>query len=125
MNRFITVPRKIINSVQYAWKGIRAAYAHDTSFRLEVNWGLPICAVLVWIFWPLAFIEAIALVGSYLWILRTELLNTGIEFALNHLHPGRHERIGVAKDTVSAGVLMEFIFAVTVVFLITIDRWIG
>lgn len=116
---------KIVKSTQNAFRGIASAYRRDESFRLEVNWGIPVYAVLLWLFWPLRFYELVPLIGSYLWILRTELLNTGVEFALDHLHPGRHENIGASKDAVSAGVLMEFCFAGLVVLLIAGSRWFG
>ncbi len=114
--------KKIYRSVRAALFGIRKAYAEDESFRLEINWGLPIYVLVAFFLWPFALVEWIFFVGSYLAILRAELVNTGIEFSLNHLHPDRHERIGAAKDASAGAVLLEFVFAAFVILLLFLRR---
>jgi diacylglycerol kinase (ATP) len=71
---------------------------------------------------PLSFLIAtslwtwVALVGSLLFLLATEFLNTAIERLCNHIQPERHEAIRVTKDLASAGVF----FAIALVTLIWI-----
>ena len=114
--------KKIIQSVGHAFRGIVAAYRHDQSFALEINWGLPVYLVVGWFFLPMTSWEVLLFVGSYLHILRTELLNTGIEFALDHLHPEIHHNIKRAKDTTSGAVLIAFVMAIVVVVVLLLRR---
>ena len=46
----------------------------------------------------------VALVGSLLFVLSIEFLNTAIERLCNHSQPERHEAIRITKDLASAGV---------------------
>ena len=46
----------------------------------------------------------VALVGSLLFVLSIEFLNTAIERLCNHIQPDRHEAIRITKDLASAGV---------------------
>jgi diacylglycerol kinase (ATP) len=110
--------RKIIASIRHSIRGFNGAYRRDKSIRLEVHWGIPAFLVVGWVLAPLAFWEVAILLWSYLNILRTELLNTGIEFALDHLHPGEHVNIGRAKDTASAAVLVAFLEAACAVVVV-------
>ena len=48
-----------------------------------------------------------ALVGSLLFVLSIEFLNTAIERLCDHLHPEKHEAIRITKDLASAGVFFS------------------
>ena len=71
---------------------------------------------------PLSFLIAtslwtwVALVGSLLFLLATEFLNTAIERLCNHIQPERHDAIRVTKDLASAGVF----FAIALTALVWI-----
>jgi len=58
----------------------------------------------------------VALVGSLLFVLSIEFLNTAIERLCNHIQPERHEAIRITKDLASAGVF----FALTLGALVWI-----
>lgn len=112
---------KIVTSVQYALKGLAAAYKRDKSFRMEVRGGAAF--VLVGYFlWPLRPHEFLFLTLSFFLILITELVNTAFEHILDRLHPERHELIGAGKDIASAAVLMAFLFAGVVVITLVSAR---
>jgi diacylglycerol kinase (ATP) len=114
---------KIVRSVGHAVRGVKAAYRYDESFTLEINWGLPAYLLLGWLLWPMPSFEILFFVGSYLNILRTELLNTSIEFVLNHLHPENHDNIKRAKDTASGAVLVAFMMATIVLAVLLLRRF--
>jgi diacylglycerol kinase len=107
--------KKIYRSIRYALKGLVHAYRSDQSFRMEINYGLPIYLFLGWYFSPLTPWEFLLLVLSYLLILVVELVNTAFEKMLDRVHPEEHELIGKSKDIAAAGVLLTFLFALTVV----------
>jgi len=112
---------KIYKSVRNALLGLSYAYSSDRSFRMEVG-GSIIYIILGFFLWPLAGVELALLIGSYILILITELINTSIEQMLERLHPERHHLIGVSKDIASAAVLMAFLFAILITSLLILDR---
>jgi len=66
---------------------------------------------------PLSFFVATdvwtwaALVGSILFVLTIEFLNTAIERLCNHIEPKKHEAIRITKDLASAGVFFALVLA--------------
>ena len=58
----------------------------------------------------------VALVGSLLFVLSIEFLNTAIERLCNHIQPEKHDAIRITKDLASAGVF----FALCLVALVWI-----
>jgi diacylglycerol kinase len=113
---------KIIRSFGFAWKGVRHAYRADKSFRMELNYGLPIYVALFFWLRPTGW-ELGLFVLSYLLILITELQNTAFERMLERVHPEEHELIGRSKDISAAAVAVAFLFAAFVVFLVAWDRY--
>jgi diacylglycerol kinase (ATP) len=97
-------PRQIYRAFGWSMKGLRAAWRHEASFRLE--------AYLCVIFFPLGFwigrgpIEKVILCGSLVLVLSAELLNSAIEAIVDKASPEFHELAGRAKDMGSAAVLL-------------------
>lgn len=88
----------------YAFSGIVAAWRGEASFRLQCCAALGVLAVLAWrrpapIWWAL-------LLTSCTMVLAAELFNSALEAALDHLHPGRHPAIKIAKDCAAGAVLL-------------------
>lgn len=117
--------KKIGRSVRFALKGLRHAYRSDKSFRMEVNYGLPIYLGLGWWLAPFAPWELLLYTFSYLLILLVELVNTAFETMINHLHPGEHHSVGKSKDIASAAVFVAFVFAAFVVIVLAYARCLG
>mgnify|MGYP001583562502 CR=1 FL=1 len=112
---------KIFNSFRHAFRGIKFAYIHDKSFRIEV-WATPLVFVFGYYFWPLAQTEILFLVLGVSLIYITELINTSFERALERLHPERHELIGRSKDIASSAVLVAVLFTFLVMILILLSH---
>ena len=113
---------KIVRSFRFGMKGLRHAYRSDKSFRMEINYGLPIYLVVGYLLLPLETGELLFFILSYMLILSVELLNTSIEFMLERLHPEQHELIGKCKDVASGAVLISFLFAMIVVAVLVYAR---
>lgn len=113
---------KILRSMRIALHGLRQAYSSDKSFRMEVNYGIPVYFALGYLLSPFQSWEWLVFIFSYLLILIMELMNTAIETVLERLHPERHELIGAAKDIASAAVFLAFIFAFIVVCTLAYER---
>jgi len=83
-------------------RGLQEGLATESAIKQEVA----IACLLV----PVSFFIArdlwtwVALVGSLLFVLSIEFLNTAIERLCNHIEPDKHEAIRITKDLASAGV---------------------
>jgi diacylglycerol kinase len=62
---------------------------------------------------------------TYILILITELQNSALEYALDHLHPDTHENIGRSKDMAAAAVLLAGLLLLIVLGTITYSRLFG
>jgi len=102
--------RRGLNRVWHAtlisFAGFHAAW-RETAFRQEV-----ICAVVLL---PAAFwvgrtwVEVALLAAAVVWVLIVELLNTGIEAAVDRVGPEWHAHSKRAKDLGSAAVLLSIL----------------
>ena len=100
-------PARILKAARWSMQGLRAAWLHESSFRLEVC----LFVVLAPLAWWLARtpVELVLLVGSMLLVLGIELLNSAIEAVIERYGAEFHELAGRAKDMGSAAVLMAML----------------
>ena len=97
-------PLRVLKAAQWSWQGLKAAWRHESSFRLEV-WLFVLLAPLGW--WQGATgVERALLIGSMLLVLSAELLNSAIEAVIERYGPEHHELAGRAKDMGSAAVFV-------------------
>ena len=89
-------PTRLMKALRWSMQGIRAAWLHESSFRLE--------AVLAAVMLPLGAwlgetgVEKALLVSTVLMVLSMELLNSSIEAVIERYGPEHHELAGRAKD---------------------------
>lgn len=97
-------PARILKAAKWSMQGLRAAWMHESSFRLEVY----LFVVLAPIGWWLGQtpVERVLLIGSILLVLSIELLNSAIEAVIERYGPEFHELAGRAKDMGSAAVFV-------------------
>jgi len=97
-------PRRILKAATWSMQGLRAAWLHESSFRLEVY----LFVILAPLGWLLAQtpIERVLLIGSMLLVLSIELLNSAIEAVIERYGDEFHELAGRAKDMGSAAVFV-------------------
>jgi len=111
-NQQATGARRLINAWAYSMSGFKAAYREEASFRQET--------LVAIIFIPLGFylgngaIEQILLVGSILFVMLVELLNSAIEAVVDRFGGDIHELSGRAKDMGSAAVFIAVVIAILV-----------
>ena len=97
-------PRRILKAATWSMQGLRAAWLHESSFRLEVY----LFVILAPLGWWLAQtpIERVLLIGSMLLVLSMELLNSAVEAVIERYGDEVHELAGRAKDMGSAAVFV-------------------
>lgn len=97
-------PRQIARAFTWSIAGLRAAWRHEASFRLE-GW-------LFVVLFPLGLwfgadaVERAILCGSLFLVLSAELLNSAVEAVVDKVSPEFHELAGRAKDMGSAAVFL-------------------
>ncbi len=101
--------QRVLNATGYSLDGLRAAWTHEDAFRQE----LLLSAVLipVAIFLPVSLVEKILLVGVVVLVLIVELLNTGIEAAVDRDSLEINPLGKRAKDFGSAAVMLSLLLA--------------
>ena len=97
-------PGRILKAAKWSWQGLRAAWLHESSFRLEV-W-LLLLAVPLALWLGDSGLERAVMIGSCLLVLSAELLNSAIEAVIERYGPEHHELAGRAKDMGSAAVFV-------------------
>ena len=108
----VTGIKRIINAMGYTWKGLRAAFKHEAAFRQELG--------LAVILFPLAFwvgenvVEWILLLGSVIFVLVVEILNSAIEAVVDRTGDEPHKLSGRAKDMGSAAVFLALMMLVII-----------
>ena len=114
-------PGRILKATRWSLQGLRAAWLHESSFRLEVY--------LLVVLGPLGLwlggngVERALLVGSCLLVLAMELLNSAVEAVIERYGAEFHELAGRAKDMGSAAVFVVMLNVVLTWGLILAPRW--
>lgn len=92
----------------YSLSGLRAAWG-EAAIRQETACALVLVPLAFWL--GRHWVETALLAGSVLIVLIVELLNTGIESAIDRISPEWHELSRRAKDLGSAAVLLSLLLA--------------
>ena len=97
-------PGRILLATKWSLQGLRSAWLHESSFRLEVYLLAVLAPLGLWL--GQTGIERVLLVGSGLLVLSIELLNSAIEAVIERYGAEDHELAGRAKDMGSAAVFV-------------------
>jgi len=99
--------RRLLNATGYSLMGLKAAWTSEPAFRQEV--------VLFILLAPLGYwlgdtgLERAVLIGSLFIVLIAELLNSGLEAAIDRIGEERHPLSKKAKDIGSAAVFVSLL----------------
>ena len=100
---------RILHATGYSLAGLRAAYTGESAFRQE-TWLLIIATPLA--FWlGQGWVQTALLLGSLMLVLIVELLNSGIEAAIDRVSFELHDLSKRAKDLASAAVLLSLLLS--------------
>ena len=97
-------PGRILKATVWSLQGLRAAWLHESSFRLEVYLFVVLAPLALWL--GADGVERALLVGSMVLVLSAELLNSAVEAVIERYGPEHHELAGRAKDMGSAAVFV-------------------
>lgn len=97
----------MLHATGYSLAGLRAAW-HEVAFRQEALLAMVLVPAVFWL--GQGWMERSVLVGTVVLVLIVELLNTGIETAIDRIGPEWHALSKRAKDMGSAAVLLSLLF---------------
>ena len=104
--------RRIIGALVNSFKGFRNTFKYEEAFRVELILTIFLLPAAIWL--AADYLQLILLVGALLLVLLVELLNTGIETAVDRIGLEFHELSGRAKDAGSSAVLISLILVVVI-----------
>ena len=106
----------LFRATRHSLRGLAGAFASELAFRLDVLLFVALTPLALWL--GKTGIERALLIGSMLLLLIVELLNTGIEKAIDRISLEHHRLSGLAKDTASAAVFCALVNVVAVWLLV-------
>ena len=115
-------PAGVVKAAIWSFKGLRSAWLHESSFRLEVCLFV-VLGPLGWVLGETG-VERALLIGSCLLVMAMELLNSAIEAVIERYGPEHHELAGRAKDMGSAAVFVLMMNVLLVWALILAPRYL-
>ncbi len=115
-------PGRIVKATIWSFQGLRAAWLHESSFRLEVYLLVVLTPLAIWL--GDNAIECVLMIGSCLLVLSAELLNSAVEAVIERYGPEFHELAGRAKDMGSAAVFVLMMNVLLVWGLILGERFL-
>ena len=97
---------RVWHATGYSLAGLRAGW-NETAFRQEALASILLIPAAFWL--GQSWMETVLLAGSVILVLIVELLNTGIEAAIDRIGPEWHALSKRAKDMGSAAVLLSLL----------------
>ena len=97
---------RVWHATGYSIAGLRAGW-HETAFRQEAIASIVLVPAAFWL--GRSWVETVLLAGTVILIMIVELLNTGIETAIDRIGPEWHDLSKRAKDMGSAAVLLSLL----------------
>ena len=96
----------MFHATGYSMAGLRAGWG-ETAFRQEALLAFAMVPAAFWL--GRSWVEVALLAGSVVAVMVVELLNTGIETAIDRIGPEWHDLSKRAKDMGSAAVLLSLL----------------
>lgn len=97
---------RVWHALGYSVAGLRAGW-HETAFRQEAIASVLLLPAAFWL--GRSWVECVLLAGTVVLVMIVELLNTGIETAIDRIGPEWHDLSKRAKDMGSAAVLLSLL----------------
>jgi len=113
---------RLWHALGYSWAGLRSGWG-ETAFRQETVAAFILVPAAFWL--GRTWVETALLAGSVMLVLVVELLNTGIETAIDRIGPEWHDLSKRAKDMGSAAVLLSLLLCLGIWVAAIGSRWSG
>ncbi len=98
---------RLLHATQHSIDGLGVAYREESAFRQEFWLVVLLAPLALWL--GTSWIERSLLLGALALVLIVELLNSGIEAAIDRVSFEQHELSKRAKDLASAAVMLSLL----------------
>jgi diacylglycerol kinase (ATP) len=98
---------RVIRATGYSIEGLTMAYRGESAFRQELWLAVVLLPLALWL--GHGWVETALLMGTVMLVLIVELLNSGIEAAIDRVSLELHELSKRAKDLASAAVFLSLV----------------
>jgi len=103
---------RVWNAFHYSMAGLAAAYRNEDAFRQELRLAALLIPLALWL--PASGTGKALMIGSVLLVIVVELINSGLEAAVDRISLDRHHLAKRAKDIGSAAVFVALVNAAVV-----------
>jgi diacylglycerol kinase (ATP) len=100
---------RLLNATRYSINGFKSTFKYEQAFRLECYTLLILIPLAIWI--GSSPLDYCLLIGSWVFVMIIEMLNSAIEAAIDRIGKETHELSGRAKDIGSAAVMLSVLLA--------------
>ena len=101
---------RLVHATRYSLSGLRLAYRGESAFRQEFWLAVVLLPLAFWV--GRSWIEVALLIFAVMLLLIVELLNSGIEAAIDRVSFEMHDLSKRAKDLASAAVFLSVMLCV-------------
>jgi diacylglycerol kinase (ATP) len=112
--------KHLLNAIKYSLKGLGTAIRKEEAFQQEVI--VLLIVIPLGLFFGQTGVERALLIGSWLFVMVIELINSAIEATVDRVGFEHHKLSGRAKDFGSTSVFFAILLAITVWMLILLSR---
>lgn len=112
----------MLRSFSYAFRGIRHAWSHELSFRIQIVVAVLVIATMLVL--PVSFFQRLLLVLMIAMVLVLEIFNTVVERIADILKPRVHPYVAAIKDLMAAAVLITSLAAAIIGLAILIPAFL-
>ena len=99
---------RLVAAIQHSFSGLNDAWTREPAFRQETLLLIPAVPLSLWIGESIG--QVALLLGSILFLMLVEVLNSAIEAVVDRIGHERHELSRIAKDLGSAAVMLASLF---------------
>jgi diacylglycerol kinase (ATP) len=103
---------RVMRATGYSLAGLKTAYRGESAFRQEAWFAAILLPVSFWL--GRTWVEVAVLAGSVALVLIVELLNSGIEAAIDRVSFELHDLSKRAKDLASAAVFLSLMLCASI-----------
>ena len=114
---------RVVHATRHSFDGLRAAFHHESAFRQEIWIAAVVFPLAMWL--GQNWLERSLLAASITMVFVVELLNSGIEAAIDRIGSEHHELSKRAKDLASAAVFLALLLCATLLITAAVRRFIA
>ena len=114
---------RVVHATRHSFDGLRAAFHHESAFRQEIWIAAVVFPLAMWL--GQNWLERSLLAASITMVFVVELLNSGIEAAIDRIGSEHHELSKRAKDMASAAVLLTLLLCSALLITAAVRRFMA